>query len=77
MRQKLVDLNDFEIADVEEIFSSNAADEFNGCLIASAALRTMLGQPVYELTFEGDGAPIVVLFDAVLAKKFRRSARDG
>lgn len=64
-----VDLNDFEIADVEEILSSGAVDEFDGCLFASAALRTMLGQPVYELTFEEDGAPIVVLFDAVSGQR--------
>ena len=67
--QDNVNLRDFQIADVNEILSSDSAKDFIDSYLVSASLRTILDRPVYELTLEKDHIQAVALFDAVSGQR--------
>ena len=60
-----VDLSDFELGDINQTLGSAELADLEDLRPVSATLRTMLGQPVYEVTCRNDTAEQFVLLDAV------------
>ncbi len=63
--QPPVDLSDFELGDINPMIGSAKLADMDSLRPVSVALRTMLGQPVYEVTCRGDMAEQFLLLDAV------------
>ena len=73
--QRIINLDDFQIMGVNQVFPSPGSEVDNVRLI-SATLRPMLDRPVYEFTLNTGDSQTFALFDAVSGQKISPINRD-
>lgn len=73
--QKNINLRDFQIMGVEQVFPESGS-EFENVNLVSATLRPMLDRPVYEFTLDTGDSQTVALFDAVTGQNISPISPD-
>ena len=74
-RQKIINLDDFQIMGINQVFPEPGS-EFDNASLVSATLRPMLERPVYEFTVEQGDSQTLALFDAVTGQKISPISPD-
>ncbi len=62
---KSINLRNYPVRNLNEIIDHDAAGQFGDHSVVLATLKTLLNQPVYEVTFDANGTNHVRLVDAI------------